>query len=173
MPPSTPNYQKSVCNVYWKGYADKLRVQLTKDQPPAQGLEGEDGIHKLRERLAALKKSMTASTTSTNSDVTHQEPDKSIEMRDGTSIAIRIHSPKQPAADGCPGLVIYHGGGFCLGGLDSEVALCRKWTALGGVAVNVDYRLAPEHVFPTAVHDAYDSLIWVCGSLRPGFQDTR
>jgi len=52
--------------------------------------------------------------------------------------------------------------GFVWGGLDNEVALCRKWTALGGVAVNVDYRLAPENAFPAAVYDAYDSLIWVC-----------
>ena len=31
----------------------------------------------------------------------------------------------------------------------------------GGVAINVDYRLSPEHAFPTAVHDAYDALKWV------------
>ena len=34
---------------------------------------------------------------------------------------------------------------------------------MGGVAVNVDYRLAPEHPFPQAVYDAYDSLLWVRG----------
>jgi acetyl esterase/lipase len=32
---------------------------------------------------------------------------------------------------------------------------------MGGVAVNVAYRLAPEHPFPQAVEDAYDSLLWV------------
>jgi NAD(P)-dependent dehydrogenase (short-subunit alcohol dehydrogenase family) len=37
----------------------------------------------------------------------------------------------------------------------------------GGVAVNVDYRLAPEHTFPTAVQDAYDALKWVCNAVSP------
>lgn len=130
--------------------------------PPIQGMEATDGIPKLREHLAAMKRAMTANASSdANTSPTYREHDEHISTRDGASIAVRIRSPSQPAADGCPGLVIYHGGGFCLGGLDNEVALCRKWTSLGGVAVNVDYRLAPEHVFPTAVHDAHDALIWV------------
>lgn len=83
-------------------------------------------------------------------------------MRDGVDITVRIHRPRAaPAAGGSPGLVLWHGGGFCLGNCDNEVALCRRWTALGGVAVNVDYRLAPENPFPKAVEDAYDSLLWV------------
>lgn len=82
-------------------------------------------------------------------------------MRDGIRITVRIHRPKTAAAAGSPGLVLWHGGGFCLGNCDNEVALCRKWTDLGGVAVNVDYRLAPENPFPKAVEDAYDSLVWV------------
>ena len=40
--------------------------------------------------------------------------------------------------------------------------LCRKWVEeFGGVTINVDYRLAPEYAFPTAVYDAYDALKWV------------
>jgi acetyl esterase/lipase len=44
------------------------------------------------------------------------------------------------------------------------------------VAVNVAYRLAPEHPFPTAVEDAEDSLLWVRTTfslvlpLLPAFQ---
>lgn len=108
-----------------------------------------------------MKRQMTVENKTKNSS--YAEEDRQIIMRDGVSIEIRIHSPKTPAADGCPGLVIFHGGGFCLGGLDNAVALCRKWTELGGVAVNVAYRLAPENVFPVAVHDAYDALAWVFG----------
>jgi acetyl esterase/lipase len=88
-------------------------------------------------------------------------------MRDNTTIIARIYSPMTNPPEGSPGLVIWHGGGFCLGDLDSEVALCWRWTAMGGVAVNVAYRLAPEHPFPQAVYDAYDSLLWVRGRYLP------
>ena len=32
---------------------------------------------------------------------------------------------------------------------------------LGVISVNVEYRLAPEHPFPTPVNDAWDALQWV------------
>lgn len=31
----------------------------------------------------------------------------------------------------------------------------------GAVAISVDYRLAPEHPFPTAINDSWDALKWV------------
>lgn len=90
------------------------------------------------------------------------EEDRQIPMRDGTSITVRIHKPTTPPAGGSPVFVVYHGGGFTIGGLDDETLLCRDWAEhFGGVAVNVDYRLAPEHPFPVPVHDAYDALKWV------------
>lgn len=89
------------------------------------------------------------------------EEDRKIPMRDDASIMIRVHQPKVIPPNGCPGLVIYHGGGYCLGGLQNETELSRRWVDLGGVAINVDYRLAPEFPFPIPVHDAYDALKWV------------
>ncbi|RFU26024.1 hypothetical protein B7463_g10313, partial [Scytalidium lignicola] len=128
--------------------------------PPKKSFDEQgNDIKTIRVNLAAAKKALTAATAATG-DVGYVEEDRKIPVRDGSRIAIRIHSPKLPPADGCPGLVVYHGGGFCLGGLDNEVALCRKWTEFGGVAVNVDYRLAPEHPFPIPVEDAYDALVW-------------
>lgn len=94
-------------------------------------------------------------------EITYVEEDRQIPVRDGSTITIRIHKPKTLPGDGCPIFVVYHGGGFCLGGLDNESILCRNFTRLGGIAVNVDYRLAPEHPFPVGVNDAYDALKWV------------
>ena len=95
-------------------------------------------------------------------EVSYLEDDRQIPVRDGTSITIRVHRPRSPPKDGCPIFVVYHGGGFTLGGLDDEARMCRAFTALGGIAVNVDYRLAPEHPFPVPIQDAYDALKWVC-----------
>lgn len=102
-------------------------------------------------------------------EVTYVEEDRKIPVRDGSSITVRIHKPRTPPKDGCPIFVVYHGGGFALGGLDNEALLCRNFTELGGIAVNVDYRLAPEHPFPVGINDAYDALKWVrphCPTFR-------
>jgi acetyl esterase/lipase len=94
-------------------------------------------------------------------EVSYVEEDRKISVRDGSSIAVRIHKPKTPPKDGSPIFVVYHGGGFALSGLDNEALLYSNFTELGGVAVNVDCRLAPEHPFPVGIEDAYDALIWV------------
>jgi monoterpene epsilon-lactone hydrolase len=54
------------------------------------------------------------------------------------------------------GLVLYlHGGGYCIGSLDSHRDLAgRIAVASGCTVVTVDYRLAPEHPFPAALDDA-------------------
>lgn len=77
-------------------------------------------------------------------------------------MAIRIHQPRQRPVDGSPGMVVMHGGGFCTGGLNTANALCDNFADIhNGVAVSVDYRLAPEHPFPTPIYDSYDALSWV------------
>jgi acetyl esterase len=66
-----------------------------------------------------------------------------------------------------PIVVYYHGGGFTWGDLDTHDNLCRKLSnRSGAIVVSVAYRLAPEHVFPAAVEDAYAALEWVAQKGR-------
>ncbi|MEP1768711.1 MAG: alpha/beta hydrolase [Sulfitobacter sp.] len=52
-------------------------------------------------------------------------------------------------------LIYYHGGGFVVGGLESHDDICAEIAARAGLRViSVDYRLAPEHVFPNCYNDA-------------------
>jgi hypothetical protein len=51
-------------------------------------------------------------------------------------------SPEGPSRRWIPRTGILPWWRILSGGLENEVSLCRKWTELGGVAVNVDYRLA-------------------------------
>ncbi|KAI6887791.1 GroES-like protein [Hortaea werneckii] len=89
-----------------------------------------------------------------------KETDRQVPMRDGATIACRVYAPEQ-ASSGSPLVVIYHGGGWCIGGLENEELLSRLLTSkLGCVCVNVDYRLAPEHKFPAPVHDSLDATKW-------------
>jgi len=49
-----------------------------------------------------------------------------------------------------------------VGSIETHDALCRMLAARSECCViSVDYRLAPEHRFPTAVHDAFDALSWL------------
>lgn len=89
------------------------------------------------------------------------ESDISIPVRDDRSVAARIHKPRQVPEDGCPGFIVFHGGGYSVGDLETEIWMCRMFTELGGIAVNVDYRHAPEHVFPAAINDVFDATEWV------------
>lgn len=61
-----------------------------------------------------------------------------------------------PGTDGTlPVLLYFHGGGFIYGGIRSHDKVCRWIADRSGVAVaSVDYRLAPEHKFPTPVDEA-------------------
>ena len=66
------------------------------------------------------------------------------------------------AEDLLPGLVFLHGGGWVIGNLDSHDRLCRQLANRARCCVvAVDYRLAPEHVFPAAVDDCAAAWQWV------------
>ena len=59
-------------------------------------------------------------------------------------------------------LVYYHGGGWVLGSIDEYDTVARKIAERTSCAVVlVEYRLAPEHRYPTAVDDSYAALEWV------------
>ncbi len=90
--------------------------------------------------------------------IDHQVPVK------GGGISVRDYRPATPGADAdpLPALVYYHGGGWTIGDLDTHDTLCRSLCAGSGCAVfSVDYRMGPEHKFPTAVEDAQRALQWV------------
>jgi acetyl esterase len=86
-------------------------------------------------------------------------------------IPVRVYRGAGTADMGAlPVFLYYHGGGWMLGDLDSHDWICRMIANAAQCAVvNVDYRLAPEHVFPAAFDDALAAVRWVvanAGMLR-------
>ncbi len=78
----------------------------------------------------------------------------------GLTVPVRVYTP-EPGGP-FPVVVFYHGGGWVQGSPDTHDGLCRILAKkAGAVVVSVDYRLAPEHVFPAAIDDAYAALLWV------------
>jgi len=88
-------------------------------------------------------------------------------------IVMRSYRPAAAAKDDLlPALVFFHGGGWTIGDLDTHDTLCRQLAHGAGCAVfSVDYRLAPEHPFPTAIDDALAATRWLvaqAGALGVG-----
>jgi acetyl esterase len=79
---------------------------------------------------------------------------------DAGAVRVRVFTPE---TDGPVLIMMYfHGGGYVKGGLDETDAFCRRLAkTTGNVVVSVDYRLAPEHPYPAALDDAYNSSLWV------------
>ncbi|NKB35566.1 MAG: alpha/beta hydrolase fold domain-containing protein [Gammaproteobacteria bacterium] len=77
-------------------------------------------------------------------------------------IPLRIYWPEEAKQNSnLPILLLYHGGGFALGDLDTHNNMSRFYCASASViVVSVDYRLAPEHKFPVGVEDCYAALCW-------------
>jgi acetyl esterase/lipase len=86
----------------------------------------------------------------------------SIPVRDGSSIPALLYRPTKPPAAGCPLVVLYHGGGWCIGTTEMEEESCLTFVKLSGaVALSVDYRMAPGYTFPVPIDDSWDALKWV------------
>lgn len=91
---------------------------------------------------------------------------------DGGEITARVFTPHGPGPFGCH--VHFHGGGFWLGTLDHAESECRHIAdGANCVVVTVDYRLAPEHKYPTAAEDCYAALCWVADQASELNIDTR
>ena len=78
-------------------------------------------------------------------------------------LTLRIYRPLGSADQQIlPCMLFIHGGGWVIGNLESHDRMCRQLSNMAGICVvALDYRLAPEHPFPAALHDAVAALKWV------------
>ncbi|CAA0093489.1 Carboxylesterase NlhH [Zhongshania aliphaticivorans] len=77
---------------------------------------------------------------------------------------VRVYTPIGQQS-GC-GLIWIHGGGMITGRASMNDRECRHLVNdLGAVVVSVDYRLAPEHIYPAAIDDCYEAWLWLQKSV--------
>src|SRR3954451_13498735 len=90
-----------------------------------------------------------------------EDPEVAVE---GGRIPVRVLVPPQ----GARGVIVYyHGGGWVIGAIDEFDTMARKLAERTSCAVVlVDYRLAPEYRYPTAVDDCYAALEWAAARLE-------
>ncbi|WP_152053316.1 alpha/beta hydrolase [Tautonia marina] len=105
-----------------------------------------------------------AMMTARMADVPREPVPRVENLSTDTGIPIRLYWPHaEPDSSSLrPALVFSHGGGWILGDCDMVDGTCRSLAnASECVVASVDYRLAPEHRFPTAAEDAYHAFRWV------------
>ena len=78
-------------------------------------------------------------------------------MHEGYKIPVRLYFPKRRNQKNPPNVFIYiHGGGWTTDSVDTYDRICAKLARVTNHYVfSIDYRLAPEHKFPTGLLDCY------------------
>ena len=85
----------------------------------------------------------------------------------GTLLARAYRPIGSAPSQALPVLLFLHGGGWCIGSVDTHDVMCRELCNVAGVLVfSVDYRLAPEDPFPAGVEDAALALRWLQGNAH-------
>ncbi|ARM75530.1 alpha/beta hydrolase [Acidianus manzaensis] len=89
----------------------------------------------------------------------YKTEDKTIKTEDGYNLPIRIYYPND--RKDLPIVLHFHGGAWILGNIETEDAISRVLAnACNCIVISVDYRLAPEYKFPTAVNDCFTATKW-------------
>ncbi len=134
-----------------------LDSQITLLMLKAQGVDGLAGVRNVEHSRASMRMLSAAVGAGTAPSVGARGL-----MVDGAAgpLPARLYTPAGLEA-GSPLVVFFHGGGFVLGDLDTHDAPCRYIAERAGVRVlAVDYRLAPETIFPAAADDAVAATTW-------------
>lgn len=77
-------------------------------------------------------------------------------------VTARVHRPPDGGRMPAPGVLYVHGGGYVMGTAAMDDDVCGRLAKhLDVVVAAVDYRLAPEHPYPTPLEDAYAGLRWL------------
>ncbi|KJB88398.1 lipase [Paenibacillus sp. E194] len=74
----------------------------------------------------------------------------------------KVYEPASRTSAKLPAMLWIHGGGYVMGHPDMDDTLCERFVqAANCIVVSVDYRLAPEHLYPAAIDDCYAGMIWM------------
>jgi acetyl esterase/lipase len=90
-----------------------------------------------------------------------------VQVVDLGGAGLRVHRPRLSVPGPLPALLWIHGGGYVIGTAAQEDAFCRRFAdELGAVVAAVEYRLAPEHPYPTPLEDCHDALEWLAAQTE-------
>lgn len=122
---------------------------------------------KTSRRLANLK-------AITSGKVFHKTFDSKV-LNGDHIVPVRAYFPKEPGFKDKKILLFFHGGGWATESIDTYERACVILAQdTGCIVVSVEYRLAPEYKFPTALEDCYAAAkALYCGRLIKGYDQNK
>lgn len=157
-------------------------VTMPAEWPSAAPVDGQTRDQWLAEvaRIRAVHDAVALEATrmcpplpSPSADVALRTTFVSVPVGDGRHQSGKLYRPATERLDR-PAVLLLHGGGWWMAGgmvaLELGDPFCRFLASeLDAVVLNFDYRLAPEHPYPTALDDAEAAIDWlVAGSTSLG-----
>ena len=77
-------------------------------------------------------------------------------MNGDHEVPMRLYMPSEEISEDLPVFLLFHGGGWVTDSVDNYERICaRLAVATEHLVISVEYRLAPEHKFPTGLMDCY------------------
>lgn len=84
---------------------------------------------------------------------------------DGSRMRLLVLTPRRPrprSAQGTPGVLWFHGGGYGLGAPEQAGFFAKNMFAVADcVVLSPDYRLSIQAPYPAAIDDCYAALLWM------------
>ncbi len=82
--------------------------------------------------------------------------------RDGKrELHLDLFKPLKKSANGYPGVILVHGGGWRSGYRQMEWPMAQQLAARGYVTATAEYRLSTEALYPVGVHDLKAAIRWM------------
>ncbi|KAK5171477.1 uncharacterized protein LTR77_004622 [Saxophila tyrrhenica] len=123
---------------------------------------------KAAKALAILRHYVGSAVQADQADPEVEQETLHAPARDGTMLPLKVFRPAnaREEAASCPLIVLFFAGGFIMGDPMTLAPLARSLVKrFNAVVVAPTHRLAPEHPFPVAIEDSWDSLSWIAHNV--------
>lgn len=143
-------------------WTNRLKEQFEAFRPQLEKLPSLNDLKPEKISLSALHQTMRRLTRQFDEDGPEMKEIKDVSIAGPAGdIQARLYTPHGAVNSGGPTLVYLHGGGWVTGSITSHEGICLRIASGAALRVlSVEYRLAPEHVFPAAIDDCDAALQW-------------
>ncbi|KAM3147243.1 hypothetical protein pb186bvf_000494 [Paramecium bursaria] len=137
-------------------HQSKVRVRILSQQ---QVFKNNVDANSIRRVINNLKQSQ---------QLTQPIQSQIVQVQDNAFFSMSCCGPRQSSKNfKIKNVIIHiHGGGFISMSSFSHQAYTRKWALSETIVFSIDYRLAPEHQFPSQLEDCWQAYMWIVHFAR-------